>query len=146
MSFVRAHAEENDVKFISRPQIGHGIDQLEWPLVRKIIQQEFQTSKFRLTVYILNVAGSEDDSEKVRAVSTENFDSTKIRQAQADDESLKLLKEWARRSRVHRNNELQCSQRLAWQLYNQSHSLYITNNVLCRKFEPTMATFISSNI
>ena len=60
-------------------------------------------------MYILNVAGSEDDSQKVGAVSTENFESRKIRRAQDDDESLKLVKEWVRRSRVPRHNNLKAA-------------------------------------
>ena len=60
-----------------------------------------------------------------------------IRNAQDGDESLKSVKNWVRQSRVPRNNDLQGSPRLAWQLYNQFSSLCISDGVLCRKFDPT---------
>ena len=60
-----------------------------------------------------------------------------IRIAQDGDESLKLVKDWVRQSRVPRNNDLQGTPRLAWQLYNQFRSLCISDGVLCCKFDPT---------
>ena len=49
---MRDYAEANGVLSISIPQLGCGLDQLEWPLVRDIIQQIFETSDVRITVYI----------------------------------------------------------------------------------------------
>ena len=137
LAALRRHAEDNDVNAISMPKLGCGIDQLEWHLVRQIIKEEFATSQIRLTVYML-------DSTELQEVPNNsvtdhaNTSFTKhIRIAQDGDESLKLVKDWVRQSRVPRNNDLQGSPRLAWRLYNQFSSLCISDGVLCRKFDPT---------
>ena len=60
-----------------------------------------------------------------------------IRIAQDGDESLKLVEDWVRQSRVPRNDDIQGSLRLAWQLYNQFSSICISDEVPCRKIDST---------
>ena len=137
LAALRRHAEDKDVKAISMPKLGCGIDQLEWHLVRKILKEEFATSQIHLTVYMLDSMELQE-APKNSVTDHANTSFTKnIRIAQDGDESLKLVKDWVRQSRVPRNNDLQGSPRLAWQLYNQFSSLCISDRVLCRKFDPT---------
>ena len=99
--------------------------------------QQFATSQIRLTVRML-------DSTELKEASnnsvTDHVDPSlikNIRTVQDGDESLKLVNDWVRQSRVHRNNDLQGSARLAWQFYNQISYIRISDGVLCRKFDPT---------
>ena len=119
------------------PKLGCGIDQLEWHLVRKMLKEEFATSQIHLRVYILDSTELEEASNS-SVIDHANPSFTKnIRIAQDGDESLKLVKDWVRQSRVLKNNNLQGSSRLAWRFYNQFSSLCISDGVLCRKFDPT---------
>ena len=122
------------------PQIACGLDKLEWPLVREIIQEIFASSKVRLTVYIHKTAAldyHEDDTNTNNEDSISDDEMRKtIRDAQESDESLKLVRAWVKRGRVPRNNDLQGSPELAWKLYGQFASLYLSQDVLCRRFEP----------
>ena len=137
LAALRRHAEDNDVKAISMPTLGCGVDQLEWHLVRKMLKEEFATSQIRLTVYMLDSTELEEASNN-SVIDHANPSLTRnIQIAQDGDESLKLVKNWVRQSRVPRNNDLQGSPRLAWQLYKQFRSLCFSDGVLCRKFEPT---------
>ena len=138
---MREHAEAHGVMAISIPQIGCGLDQLEWPLVRTIIQEIFEPSDVRITVYIRDPSTpvlNHDETEIHEAPDTDASNLTEnIRKGQDADESLHLVREWVRRGRVPRNNDLKGCPELAWKLYNQFHSLYLMNDVLCRRFEPT---------
>ena len=133
----RRHAEDNDIKAITMPKPGCSVDQLEWHLVRKMLTKEIATSQIRLTVFMLDSTGLNEASNN-SVIDHANLSFTKnIRIAQDGDESLKLVQDWVRPSRVPRNNDLQGSPRLAWNLYNQFSSLCISNGVLCRIFDPT---------
>ena len=134
---LRRHAEDNDVKAVSMPKLGCGIDQLEWHLVRIMLKEEFATSQIRLTVYMLDSTELKEASNNSVTDHANPSFTISIRLAQDRDESLKLVKDWVRQSRVPRNNDLQGSPRLAWQLYNQFSSLCISDGALCRKFDPT---------
>ena len=128
------HAETHGVSRISMPQLGCGIDKLEWPIVRQIIQEVFATSNVSITVHTLDSSKPEPDEDEIP---DEDILLLNIRDAQEADESLKLVRNWVRRGRVPKNNDLQGSPLLAWKLYIQFHSLYLSNDVLCRKFEGT---------
>ena len=51
------------------------------------------------------------------------------------DEALRHVRKRHRKGYVPRNNGLQWFPRLGWQQKNQLPSLYLTDNVVCRKFE-----------
>ena len=132
---MRCHAENNGINRISMPCIGSDLDQLEWTIVRKIIQETFQTSSIVITVYTQEPELPTPDVTKP----TSTHDNPMIAAQKADD-SLKHVRTWVEKHRVPRNNDLQGLPRLGWQMYNQFHSLYIHEDVLCRKFEPVDGT------
>ena len=49
---------------------------------------------------------------------------------------MRHVREWIRKGYTPRHNDLQGLPRLGWQIYNQLASLYLHEDVLCRKFEP----------
>ena len=126
---MRTHAEENGVRQISMPCIGSGLDKLEWNVVRQIIQDTFKTSPVAIIVYLKEELGSEPSPQ---ATATDN----PLAKAQQADESLRHVREWIRKGYTPRHNDLQGLPRLGWQMYNQLASLYLHEDVLCRKFEP----------
>ena len=67
----------------------------------------------------------------------ESFDKAKIRQAQSDDKSLNLVKDWVQGSFVQSSNELLGSPSLALKLYNQFYVLHSSEASLCQKFQLT---------
>ena len=128
----RTHAENNSIPRISMPCIGTGLDQLDWDKVKLLIQETFRTSPVQVVVYILP-----DPPTKHGDSPVENETSSKFAQAQEADESLKLVRYWLRQKIIPTQNDLQGLPRLAWQMYNQLSSLYIQDDILCRKFELT---------
>uniref|UniRef100_A0A3B3YC28 Macro domain-containing protein n=1 Tax=Poecilia mexicana TaxID=48701 RepID=A0A3B3YC28_9TELE len=48
---MKCHCLENNVKRISLPRIGCGLDQLEWSKVSQILQDVFKQTDIALTVY-----------------------------------------------------------------------------------------------
>uniref|UniRef100_A0A3B3Y782 Macro domain-containing protein n=1 Tax=Poecilia mexicana TaxID=48701 RepID=A0A3B3Y782_9TELE len=48
---VKSHCLENNVKIISQPRIGCGLDELEWSKVSQILQDVFKQTDIALTVY-----------------------------------------------------------------------------------------------
>ncbi|XP_045197035.2 ADP-ribose glycohydrolase OARD1-like [Mercenaria mercenaria] len=48
---MKAHCVENDVKAVSMPRIGCGLDKLVWPKVEEILKKLFQDSDIVITVY-----------------------------------------------------------------------------------------------
>ena len=123
LAALRRHAEDNDVQAISMPELGCGIDQTEWRLVRKMLK-EASTE--------LEEASNNSVTDHADPSFTKN-----IRITQDGDELLTLVKDWVQQSRVPRNNDIQGTPRLAWQLHNTFSSLCISDKVLCRKFDPT---------
>ena len=136
LAALQRHEEDNDVKAISMPKLASGIDQLEWHLVLKMLQ-EFATSQIRLTVYMLDSTELEEASNNSVTDHADPSFTKIIRIAQDGDESFKLVKDWVRQSSVPRNNELQGFPRLAWQIYSRFRSLCIWDGVLFRNFGPT---------
>lgn len=49
---MRGHMLENNVKELCIPQIGCGIDGMEWPKVEEILQRVFGKEDITITVYI----------------------------------------------------------------------------------------------
>ena len=135
---MRSHAETNNVLTISMPQIGCGIDKLEWDLVRRLIREVFDGSNVCITIYLPpSISLGRKDPAVVTAYDTDPVHTDiDVRNAQDEDDTLKIVKEWVRKGRVPRNNDIQGSPELAWKLYNQFYSLYLVNDVLCRRYEP----------
>ena len=131
LEHMRIHAESNGISRISLPCIGSGLDKLSWPMVRQLIQEVFRTSSVVITVYTQESDSSTPDTAKPAAASD-----NPMAEAQKADESLKNVRVWVEKQHVPRNNELQGLPRLGWQMYNQLGSLYLHDDVLCRKFEP----------
>ena len=130
---LRTHAEHNGISRISMPCIGTVLDQLDWDKVKLLIQETFRTSPVQVVVYILP-----DPKIHHRDISVENEPTSKFAQAQEEAvESFKHVRHWDRQKIIPTQNDLQGLPHLAWQMYNQMSSLYIQDEVLCRKFEPT---------
>ena len=129
---MRTHAENNSIPRISISCIGTGLDQIDWDKVKLLIQETFRTSPVQVVVYILPHRPTKHGDSPV-----ENETSSKFAQAQEADESLKHVRHWVRQKIFPTQNDLQGLPRLAWQMYNQLSSLYIQDDILCRKFEPT---------
>lgn len=55
---MREHAVRNNVRQLSMPRIGCGLDGLSWPAVRTLIKNVFLRSEIVITVYSLNEASS----------------------------------------------------------------------------------------
>lgn len=49
---MRGHMNENDVKELCIPQIGCGIDGMEWPKVEEVLRRVFEKCDIQITVYI----------------------------------------------------------------------------------------------
>lgn len=52
LAAMRDHMVANGVKELSVPQIGCGLDKLEWPKVEEIIRNIFEATDIEITVYI----------------------------------------------------------------------------------------------
>ena len=50
---MRDHATKNDIKRISMPKLGCGLDKLEWPKVLDIIHEVFTETTLQIKVYVL---------------------------------------------------------------------------------------------
>ena len=50
---MKEHAIANNVKAISMPRIGCGLDRLNWEKVKLIIQEAFKDTDIKITVYTL---------------------------------------------------------------------------------------------
>jgi hypothetical protein len=50
---MKNHALENDIKMISMPCIGSGLDRLPWEDVRKMITEVFEKSGIDIIIYYL---------------------------------------------------------------------------------------------
>ena len=129
---MRKHGENNSSSRIGMPCIGTGLDQLDWDKVKLLIQETFRTSPVQVVVYILP-----DAKIHHRDIQVENEPTSKFAQAQEADELLKHVRHWVTQKVIPTQNDLQGLPRLAWQMYNQLSSLYIQNDILCRKFEST---------
>ena len=114
------------------PCIGTGLDQIDWDKIKLLIQETFRTSSVQVVAYILP-----NSETQQRDIPVENETSSKFAQAQEADEFLKHVRHWVRQKIIPTQNDLQGLPRLAWQMYNQLSSLYIQDDILCRKFEPT---------
>lgn len=51
LEYMKNHAVLNDVKHISMPKIGCGLDKLQWNRVEQIIKDVFAKTDIRITVY-----------------------------------------------------------------------------------------------
>ena len=129
---MRTHAENNSISRISMPCIGTGLDQIDWDKVKLLIQETFRIPPVQVAVYILP-----DSETQQRDIPVEDEPISKFAQAPEADESLKHVRRWVTQRIIPTQNDVQGLPRLAWQMYNQLNSLYIQDDILCRKFEPT---------
>ena len=49
---MRDHAVKNEVKAISMPQIGCGLDMLSWRFVKDILEETFHATDISITVFV----------------------------------------------------------------------------------------------
>ena len=98
-------------------------------MVRQLVQETFRTSQVAIIAYLKEELGSAPAPQATAAANP-------LVKAQQADESLRQVREWIRKGYTPRHNELQGLPRLGWQMYNQLTSLYLHEDVLCRKFEP----------
>ncbi len=49
---MKKHCKEHDVKNVCMPQIGCGLDQLQWPKVVDVLNEVFGDTDMTITVYI----------------------------------------------------------------------------------------------
>ena len=128
---MRAHAEQNTVKSISIPCAGCGVDCLDEDKICQLIRETFRTSTVQITVYLKEFARSSQPNHngKFSGIGT-------LQELQEADEALRHVRAWVRASKTPTTSELQGLPRLAWRMYNQLGSLYLHNDILCRKFEP----------
>ena len=112
------------------PSIGSCLEELEWNVDRQLIQDTFRASPVAIIVYLEEELGSALSPQATAAANP-------LVKAQQADESLRHVREWIRKGYTPRHNDLQLQglPRLGWQIYNQLASLYLHEDVLCRKFE-----------
>ena len=128
---------------ISTPQIGCGLDELDWSKVRTLIKEVFRPTSIEIVVFLKplkepprasqNPVNSFDNAV---AAETPNISETltSLASAQRADPALKNLFQWVTRGTPPSTHELQGLPRATWQLVNEFRSLKIINDVLCREF------------
>ena len=140
---MKNHAESNNILRISMPQIGCGLDKLDWIKVRTLIQEVFRSTNIEVIVFLKPSKGpprasqnSVDSFDDVVAAETPNNSQTLIflASAQKADPALKNLFQWVTRGTPPSTHKLQGLPRATWQLVNEFRSLKIINDVLCREF------------
>ena len=103
---MQRHAESNNVQRISLPQIGCGLDKLDWQKVRKLIHEVFQPTSIDFTVFLKPHSGTQNSSP-IPMESTIDTDTAKaldesdnipsLASAQRNDPALKQLLHWITR-------------------------------------------------
>lgn len=48
---LRKHCEEHDVDKLAIPRLGTGADKIDWPFVRRIIENVFKDTDISITAY-----------------------------------------------------------------------------------------------
>ena len=125
------------------PQIGCGLDKLDWNKVRTLIKEVFRPTNIEIIVFLKplkepprasqNPVNSFDNAV---AAETPNISETltSLALAQRADPALKNFFQWVTRGTPPSTHELQGLPRATWQLVNECRSLKIINDVLCREF------------
>ena len=140
---MQRYAESTNVQRISLPQVGCGLDKLDWQKVRKLIHEVFQPTSTDLTVFLkphsgpLNSSqipmGSTIDTDTAKALDdSDNIPS--LASAQKNDPALKHLRHWITRGTPPSSQELQGLPRTTWKLAHEFRSLKVVNDILCREF------------
>ena len=62
---MKEHMVLNGVKEVSMPKIGCGLDLLKWELVKPIIEDVFQDSKIKITVFYMSKEEARELEDKV---------------------------------------------------------------------------------
>ena len=125
------------------PQIGCGLDKLDWRKVRTLIKEVFRPTNIGIIVFLKplkepprasqNPVNSFDNA--VAAETPNNSETlTSLESAQRANPALKNLFQWVTRGTPANTHELEGLPRATWQLLNEFRSLKIFNDVLCREF------------
>ena len=140
---MKNHAESNNILRISMPQVGCGLDKLDWSKDRTLIKEVFRPTNIEVIVFPKPSKepprasqDSVDSIDNAVAATTPNDSEvlTSLASAQRADPALKNLFQWVTRGAPPSNHELQGLPRAIWQLVNEFRSLKIMNDVLCREF------------
>ena len=140
---MKNHVESKNVLRISMPQIGCGLDKLDWTKVQTLIQEIFRHTNIEIIVFLkplkepLRASQDPVDSFDIAVVAeTPNMSETlpSLASAQKADTVLKNLFQWVTRGTPPSTHELQGLPRATWQLVDDFRSLKIINDVLCREF------------
>ena len=140
---MKNHAESKKVLRISMPQIGCGLDKLDWSKVRTLIKEVFRPTNIETIVFLKplkepprasqNPVNSFDNAVAAETpIISETL--TSLASAQRADPALKNLFQWVTRGTPPSTHELQGLPRATWQLVNEFRSLKIIIDVLCREF------------
>ena len=140
---MKNHAESKKVLRISMPQIGCGLDKLDWRIVRTLIKEVFRPTNIEIIVFLKpfkeppracqNPVNSFDNAVAAETP-TISETLTSLASAQRADPALKNLFQWVTRGTPPSTHELQGLPRATWQLVNDFRILKIINDVLCREF------------
>ena len=137
------NAESKNVLRLSMPQIGWGLDKLDWNKVQTLIQDVFRPTNIEFIVFLkpskeLSHASQDSVDSCDNAVAAETPKSSQtltfLASAQRADPALKNLFQWVTRGTPPSTHELQGLSRATWQLVNGIRKLKIINDVLCREF------------
>ena len=140
---MKGHAESKNVLRISMPQIGCGLDKLDWSKVQTLIQEVFRPTNVEIIVFLKPSKepprasqDSVDSFDNAVAATTANDSEmlTSLASAQRADSAFKNFFEWVTRGTLPRTHELQGLPRATWKLVNEFRSLNIINDVLYREF------------
>ena len=140
---MKNHAESKKVLRISMPQIGCGLDKLDWSKVQTLIEEVFRPTNIEIVVFLKPLKEPPRASRNPvnffdNAVTAEtpkiSETLTSLASAQRADPALKNLFQWVTCGTPRSTHELQGLSRATWQLVNEFRSLKIFNDVLCREF------------
>ena len=118
------HSNNLNVRHISRPKAGCGLDWLEWHKVERLIKEICAESNVTITV-----------SDQHKVVEQSQKQDEALGKAQRQDEALSKLIPWIEQREVHTPQQWQGFLRLAWQQNNQLKSSRLLEGILCRRFE-----------
>ena len=134
------HAGSNNVLCICMPQIGCGLDEVDWSKVRTLIREVFRRTNIKIIVFLKPSKqpprasqDSVDSFDNAVGAETPNDSETltSLALAQRADPALKNLFQQVRRGTPPSTHKRHGLLRATWQLVNEFRSLKIINDVLC---------------
>ena len=123
------HAQKHKIEKISIPRLSTGFDKLNWLKVKGIIKDVFQNSPIEVTVYTQQLNSCPSGTQKEKGTKND------MQQAEGDDQSLSTVLSWVKNGKQPHRSVLQGQSRDIWVLWNNSDSLKVVNDILCRSFE-----------